>query len=159
MARRGRAFLLEDKGLKEMADRLSPQNRKKALRIAMREGGSFVQKKVQTVYREAKPTSTLYNAIVLHLYPSGEGAIVRRAYIKGGSGKLFEKNSDLYRAYILNFVEKGTGQRKTKKGYNRGGYKGIFFFRKGVNRARNTAINKIRAVLLAALEKQAKGDG
>lgn len=149
--------MLEDKGLKEMADRLSPQNRKKALRIAMREGGSFVQKKVQTVYREAKPTSTLYNAIVLHLFPSGEGAVVRRA--KGGSGKLFEKNSDLYRAYILNFVEKGTGQRKTEKEYNRGGYKGIFFFRKGVNRARNTAINKIRAVLLAALEKQAKGDG
>ena len=149
------AFLLEDEGFKELADRLSPQNRRRALQDAMHAGGVFVRKTVRDVYKAGKPNSTLYNAIVLNLFPTGEGAIVRRFYVKGGTGELLKSNSDLLRGYILNFVEKGAKNRKTRKGYNRGSIRAFRFFRRGVARSKNGAIELIRQSLLAALEKQA----
>lgn len=148
-------FDLDAEGFERMSRNLDPKNRAKVLREAMYRGGSFVRKTVRTVYKESKPQSTLGNAIMLHIFPSGEGAVVRRFYVKGGQGHKFSKKSDFYRAYILNILEKGGKDRKTRRGYNRGTAPALRFFSRGTRRAKKNAMNIIRQYLENELIKQA----
>lgn len=146
---------LDAAGFERMASNLDKKNRAKVLQEAMYRGGSFVRKTVRTVYKESKPQSTLGNAIMLHIYPSGEGAVVRRFYVKGGEGHKFNSKSDFFRAYILNILEKGGKDRKTRRNYNRGTVPALRFFAKGTSRAKEGALGIIRRYLQVELIKQA----
>jgi hypothetical protein len=115
------------------------------------------------VYKSKKPDSDLDKAILVHIYPDGEGAVVRRHYVKGGQGRNYQSNDPLYRAYILNFLEKGAKDRKTKgKGWryagqklNRGSIPALKFFSKGRGRSRNKSLKEIERILLVGLAQQA----
>jgi hypothetical protein len=154
---------IDTKGLDKLVDNLSKKNRTPVLKKAMWHGASIVQKSIRSVYKSQKPNSDLDNAITMHIYPDGEGAVVRRYYIKGGQGRNYSSDDPLYRAYILNFLEKGAKDRKTKgKGrryagleLNRGTIPALKFFSKGRSRSRSRAMKEIEKILLEALSTQA----
>lgn len=160
---------LDQRGFDKMVANLSAENRKKGVARALRAGANIVQNKIRSNYEKIKPNSDLGKAIVLYEFPSGEGAIVRRFYKKGGNRRPTsdEKASPFYRSYILNFIEQGATDRKTKgkgqkrlgtqyRGLNRGSIPAYKFFRKGYNSSRNKAFKEIERVLLQELAKQAR---
>ena len=157
---------LDQRGFDRMMEALSPENRAKVTRKALRAGANIIQNKVRSNYKRIKPDSDLDQAIVLYEFPSGEGAIVRRFFKKAmqqkGDGK-----SPFHRAYILNFIEHGAQGRRTKgkgkkrqgpnwAGLNRGSIPAYRFFRKGYNGSRNKAFKEIERILLVELAKQAR---
>lgn len=157
------AFILETKGFDKMVEALSPEKRKPVLKEAMLRGGGIVQRTIRSVYKESKPGSNLGKGILLHLYPSAEGATVRRLYVPGGAGKRYAKGSPYYRSYILNFLNAGAKDRYTKgkgryygKTLSRGSIPALKFFQKGRNKARNKAFAEIERYLLVELAKQAR---
>ena len=160
---------LDQKGFDKMVAALSPENRKKSVARALRAGAEVVQNKIRGNYAKIKPDSDLGKAIVLYEFPSGEGAIVRRFYMKGSKRPATddEKKSPFWRAYVLNFIEQGATDRKTKgkgqkrigpqyRGLNRGSIPAYKFFRKGYNSSKNKAFKEIERVLLTELAKQAR---
>ena len=160
---------LDQKGFDKMVAALSPENRKKSVARALRAGAEIVQNKIRSNYAKIKPDSDLDKAIVLYEFPSGEGMVVRRFYKKGGNRQSTsdEKASPLYRSYILNFIEQGASDRRTKgkgqkrigpqyRGLNRGSIPAYKFFRKGYNSSKNKAFKEIERVLLKELAKQAR---
>lgn len=160
-------FALDTKGFDKMVEALSPENRKKGTAKALRMGANVVQSKIRSNYKKLKPESDLDKAIVLYEFPSGEGAIVRRFYVKGGQGRNYKEGSPFARAYILNFIEHGAKDRKTKgkgqkrrgsqySGLNRGSIPATRFFRKGYNSSKNKALKEIERVLLTEIAKQAR---
>lgn len=161
--RRSAALLLDRHGFDKMVENLSPENRKEVLKEAMLAGASAVQKSIRSIYRNQKPDSNLDKAIVLYIYPSGEGAVVRRFYVKGGQGRMYNPNSPQYRSYILNFLEQGASDRKTKgkkgryagKELNRGSIPALRFFRRGRTRGKRLALKEIEKILISKLTKQA----
>lgn len=160
---------LDQRGFDKMVANLSPENRKKGVARALRAGAEIVQNKIRRNYEKIKPDSDLGKAIVLYEFPSGEGAIVRRFYMKGSKRPETEdeKKSPFYRAYVLNFIEQGATARRTKgkgkirqgtqwQGLNRGSIPAYKFFRKGYNSSRNKAFKEIERILLTELAKQAR---
>lgn len=160
---------LDQRGFDKMVANLSAENRKKGVARALRAGANIVQNKIRSNYKKLKPKSDLDEAIVLCEFPSGEGAIVRRFYKKGSKRPATEdeKRSPFYRSYILNFIEQGATDRRTKgkgqkrlgpqyRGLNRGSIPAYKFFRKGYNSSRNKAFKEIERVLLQELAKQAR---
>jgi hypothetical protein len=155
---------LDQKGFDKMVAALSPENRKKSVARALRAGAEIVRNKIRSNYAKIKPDSDLGKAIVLYEFPSGEGMVVRRFYKKGGNRRPTsdEKASPLYRSYILNFIEQGAADRRTKgrgkvrRGLNRGSIPAYKFFRKGYSGSRNKAFKEIERVLLQELAKQAR---
>ncbi len=160
---------LDQRGFDKMVANLSPENRKKGVARALRAGAAVVQNKIRRNYEKIKPDSDLGKAIVLYEFPSGEGMVVRRFYKKGGNRRPTgdEKASPLYRSYILNFIEQGASDRRTKgkgkirqgaqwQGLNRGSIPAYKFFRKGYNSSRNKAFKEIERILLSELAKQAR---
>lgn len=155
---------LDQRGFDKMVANLSPENRKKGVARALRAGAEIVQNKIRRNYEKIKPDSDLGKAIVLYEFPSGEGMVVRRFYKKGGNRRPTsdEKASPLYRSYILNFIEQGAADRRTKgkgkirQGLNRGSIPAYKFFRKGYNSSRNKAFKEIERILLTELAKQAR---
>jgi hypothetical protein len=159
--RRSAALLLDTKGFDSLVQRLDKTNRKPALKEAIVEGASIVQKNIRSIYKSAKPSSNLDQAIVMHVYPSAEGVVVRRFYIKGGMGKNYDSSSPIYRSYILNFWERGTKKRYTKgrgsryarQSIYRGALPAIKFFQKGISGSKRMAFREIERILLKNLEK------
>lgn len=158
------AFLFDTHGFDKMVEALSKENREPALSKAMFTGARMVQENIRKAYKSAKPNSNLGDAIMFHVYPSYEGAAVRRFYVKGGVGLNFGKESPLYRSYVLNFLEKGAKERLTKgklgsryprQRLNRGSIPALKFFQKGKNRGRNKILKAIEKVLTEELAKQA----
>lgn len=162
-------FSLDQRGFDKMVEALSPENRKKGVARALRAGANIAQEKIRRNYSRIKPDSDLGKAIVVYEFPSGEAAIVRRFYKKGAERPASndEKASPFYRAYILNFIEKGATDRKTKGkgririggnyvGLNRGSIPAYHFFRKGFVSSVNKALKEIERVLLVEIAKQAK---
>lgn len=160
---------LDQRGFDKMVEALSPENRKKGVARALRAGANIVQNKIRSNYERIKPDSDLGKAIVLYEFPSGEGAIVRRFYKKGSKRPESdeEKKNPFYRSYILNFIEKGATDRRTKgkgkirsganwSGLNRGSIPAYKFFRKGFTSSRNKAFKEIEKILLQELAKQAR---
>lgn len=164
MASRSSALLLDTKGLDRMINALSPEKRTPVLKEAMLRGGMAAREKIRTRYQRSKPGSDLYEAIQLHLYPSGEGAVVRRLYVKGGTGNKFSKDSPYYRSYILNFLEKGAVARKTRgkgqryagKVLNRGSIPALKFFQKGRYAGLKAAFKTMERYVLTELAKIAQ---
>lgn len=158
----------DQRGFDRMVSALSPANRKEGVVRALRAGAKVIQDKIRSNYSRIKPKSDLGDAIVLYEFPSGEGAIVRRFYKKGSRRPdSDEKKSPFYRAYILNFIEKGATDRKTKgkgrvrsgvryRGLNRGSIPAYNFFRRGYNSSRNKAFKEIERVLLQEISRQAR---
>ena len=159
---------LDQRGFDKMVTALSPENRKKGVARALRAGANIVQNKIRANYSKIKPNSDLGKAIVLYEFPSGEGAVVRRFYAKGGiKSSEDDTKSPFYRSYILNFIEKGATDRRTKgkgrirrgpsyQGLNRGSIPAYKFFRKGYNSSRNKAFKEMERILLQELAKQAR---
>lgn len=160
---------LDQRGFDKMVEALSPENRKKGVARALRAGANIVQNKIRSNYERIKPDSELGKAIVLYEFPSGEGVVVRRFYKKGSKRPASdeEKKNPLYRSYILNFIEKGATDRRTKgkgkirnganwAGLNRGSIPTYRFFRKGFTSSRNKAFKEIEKILLQELAKQAR---
>lgn len=162
--RRSAAFILDQHGFDKMVDNLSPENRKAALDKAMLTGALIVQKSVRNVYKAMKPDSELDKAILVHLFPSGEGAVVRRLYVKGGAGSKYGEDTPYYRSYVLNFINAGAKDRHTKgrKGryvgmqLNRGSIPATKFFQKGRSKAKRPALKEIERILLVELAKQSR---
>lgn len=166
---RNLGFALDSKGFDKMIEALSPENRKESTAKALRAGATIVQEKIRNNYSKLKPKSNLGRAIVLYGYPSGEGAVVRRFYKKGSKrpATADDKKSPFYRAYILNFIEQGATDRRTKGrgqkrrggnyyGLNRGSIPATKFFRKGYNSSKNKSLKEIERVLLTEIAKQAR---
>ena len=159
MARVGFAF--DKKGFDKLVENLSPESRKPVVREAIQTGAIIVRDKIRDKYRGIKPDSKLDKAIVAHIYPSGEGAVVRRFYVKGGTSRNYSSDSPMLRAYILNFIEQGATDRQLKgrgkypRGTNRGSIPAYKFFRKGMNAGKRRAIKEIERILLDKLSKQA----
>lgn len=157
------AFILDAKGFDKMVEALGKDRRKPVLKSAMMKGASLVRENIRSTYKGMKPASDLDQAIVSYIYPSGEGAVVRRFYVKGGMGKNFDKEGPIYRSYILNFLEKGAKDRQTKgrgkryagKRLNRGSVPALKFFQRGRGRSRARAFKEIERHLLVELAKQA----
>ena len=160
---------LDQRGFDKMVEALSPENRKKGVARALRAGANIVQNKIRSNYERIKPESELGKAIVLYEFPSGEGVVVRRYYKKGSKRPASdeEKKNPLYRGYILNFIEQGASDRRTKgkgkirngskwAGLNRGSIPTYKFFRKGYTSSRNKAFKEIERVLLQELAKQVR---
>lgn len=157
---------LDQRGFDRMVEALAPENRAKAARKALRAGANIIQNKVRSNYKRIKPDSDLDKAIVLYEFPSGEGAIVRRFFKKAMQQK-GDSKSPYRRAYILNYIEQGAQDRRTKgkgkirrgsnwAGLNRGSIPAYRFFRKGYNSSRNKAFKEIERILLVELAKQAR---
>lgn len=164
MSRKTFAALVDDSGFERILANLAPEKRVPVMQTAMLRGAVIVQKKVRSVWKASHPDSDLDRAILIGLYPSGEGAVARRHYVKGGEGRDMDKRDPKYRAYILNFFENGTKPRTTKgkigskyprKRLNRGAIKALKMFAKGYSR-RNAAIKEIERYLLVELAKQAR---
>ena len=162
--RKGAAFILDAKGLDRMFNSIAPQNRKRVLKEAMDMGSRLVQMNIRATYSAAKPNSDLYKGIVRYIYPSAEGAVVRRFYIKRGRGRNYDSKSPLFRSYILNFLERGATARLTRgkgaryygKQLNRGSIPALKFFQKGRNKSRQKAFREIERFVKAELTKQAQ---
>ena len=156
-------FSFDMKGFDKMLESVSRDNRKKVVSHALRAGANIIQNKIRSNYKKLKPDSNLDKAIVLYEYPSGEGAIVRRFYVKRGLGGKYSKNGPIYRSYILNYIESGAKDRYTngKGKFPRGLYRGSIpatrFFRKGYNSSKNKAAKEIERLILTAIAKQARG--
>lgn len=157
------AFILDTRGLDRMVNALNKENRLPVLKNAMAKGSNLVRENIRSAYKGMKPASDLDQAIVSYVYPSGEGAVVRRFYVKGGMGKNFDKEGPIYRSYILNFLEKGAKGRHTKgkgkryagKKLNRGSIPALKFFQRGRGRSRAKAFKEVERYLLVELAKQA----
>lgn len=160
-------FSFDMRGFDKMVEAVSRDKRKDVVAHAMRAGANIIQNKIRSNYKKLKPGSNLDKAIVLYEYPSGEGAIVRRFYVKGGLGNKYDKDGPIYRSYILNYIEKGATDRRTKgkgpkrngpkyRGLNRGSIPATGFFRKGYNSSKNKAAKEIERLILSAIAKQAR---
>ena len=164
MASKSSALLLDTKGFDKMVNALSHDKRTPVLKEAMLRGGMVAREKIRASYQRKKPDSELYKAILVHLYPSGEGAVVRRLYVKGGTGDKFPKDSPYYRSYILNFLEKGAKPRTTKgKGrryagqmLNRGSIQAMRFFSRSRGPAMKKALKEMERYILVELAKMAR---
>ena len=160
MAVKGVAF--DTKGFDKMLDNLSPESRKPMLKNVMLKGSYIIRNKIREKYKSFKPGSDLDQAIVVHLFPSHEGAVVRRYYVKGGTARNYASDNPFLRAYILNFINKGATDRKLKgkgkypRGTNRGSIPATKFFRKGYNAGKNRALKEIERTLLQEIAKQAR---
>ena len=154
-------FALDKRGFDKMISALAPENRKEGVRDAMIIGATIVRNKIRANYQKIKPQSDLYKGIHAEIYPSAEGAVVRRFYVKGGMGAQYDKHSPVYRAYILNFIEKGATDRRTKgKGkssryfghqMNRGSIPAYRFFAKGFSGSRNKAFREMERSILKTI--------
>lgn len=161
-----KAMKIDVSGFERMINNISPENRKGAMKYAMSGGAQIVQKRVRNVWKRAHQGSDLDQAILYGLYDSGEGAVIRRHYVKGGMGRNMNRRDPKYRSYILNFFENGTKPRQTKgkigsrwpqNRLNRGLVKALGMFRKGANStALNQAMKEIERRLLVELAKQAR---
>lgn len=165
---RALGIALDTKGFDKMLQSIDKEHRKPALKEAMYVGVGIARAKIRERYHDAKPNSNLGEAIVPFMYPSGEGAGVRRFYVKGGLGNRYDSQSPKYRAYILNFLEQGATDRRTKGkgrirhgrnyfGLNRGSIPALKFFRKGWNASRNKAVKEMERVLLKKIADLARG--
>ena len=165
---RALGIALDTKGFDKMIEAIDEEHRKPALKEAMYVGVGIVRSTIRAKYRAAKPQSNLDEAIVPFMYPTGEGGGVRRFYVKGGMGNQFGAQSPAYRAYILNFLEKGATDRRTKgkgrvrrgakfAGLNRGSIPALRFFRKGWSASRNKAVKEMERVLLKKIAELARG--
>ena len=160
--RKSAALILDQKGFDKIVDNLAEKNRVPALKKAIGAGSSIVLRTIRSIYKNSKPESELDRGIVRHMFPSGEGAVVRRFYIKGGMGKNYDSSSPIYRSYILNFWEKGTKDRVTKgkgmykAGARRGKLPALKFFSRARNRAKKPALREIERILLTELANQAR---
>lgn len=168
MAKKGLGIALDTKGFDKMLEAIDKKHRIPALKEALYVGVGMVQNKIRTNYKTAKPSSNLDQAIVPYMYPSGEGAGVRRWYVKGGMGARYGRTSPIYRAYILNFLEKGAINRVTKgkgrkqrganyAGRNRGSIPALRFFRRGWSSTKNKALKEMERLLLIKIAKLSKG--
>lgn len=110
--------------------KLTTKEMRKALRAAITRAASQLQRETKRELRKTMPTATQKGR-----YPDSLADAVRRSKIeetkKGeisakvhimGTGRT---GSGTYR---LRFFEKGTKQRRTAKGYNRGSIKALLFF-------------------------------
>ena len=165
---RALGIALDKKGFDKMIEAIDKEHRVPALKEAMYTGVGIVRAKIRAKYHAAKPQSNLDEAIVPFMYPSGEGGGVRRYYVKGGMGVKHDSRSPKYRAYILNFLEQGAADRKTKgkgrvrrgmewAGLNRGSIPALKFFRKGWGASRNKAVKEMERVLLKKIAELARG--
>lgn len=163
----GYAFALDMRGFDRMIAAVSKEHRVTALKKAMYSSGGVVLNKIRSNYRSLKPRSDLWNAIVPFMYPSGEGVGVRRYYIKSGDGKHYDQKSPKYRAYILNFIERGASARKTKgkgrryrgakyAGLNRGSVPAAHFFQRGWNSSRERAFKEMERIILKEIAALAR---
>jgi hypothetical protein len=170
MAKKPLGIALDTKGFDKMVEAIDKEHRKPALKKAMFAGVGIVRAKIREKYYAAKPQSNLGEAIVPFMYPSGEGGGVRRFYVKGGMGNQFGAQSPAYRAYILNFLEKGAADRKTTgqgrirwgpqfADLNRGSIPALKFFKKGWGASRNKAVKEMERVLLREIADLARGKG
>lgn len=163
MARYG-LLTLDKRGLDKMFGALSSENRKPALQRAMLAGAQVIQSGIRRNFSRIRPGSSLGAAIWVEVFPSGEGAVVRRFYVKGGMGSAFSKDGPFYRSYILNFFEKGAQNRQTKgqgvkyrgKVMNRGSIPAYNFFSKGFSSSRNKAFKEMERIALQEIAKQAR---
>lgn len=164
---KGAALAVDPEGFNRMLNNLSPENRKPALRAAMIQGGAEILGNIRRAYKRVKPNSNLDSAVVMEIYPSGEGAVVRRFYVKGGVGDGFPKDGSFFRSYILNFVDKGATDRRTKgkgKKYrgmryfnlSRGSIPASNFFSRGRRQGRSRIYKRMERTLLVALANQAR---
>ena len=164
MASKSSALLLDTKGFDKMVEALSPENRKPILKKVMLSGAGIVRQKVRDKYKSIKPNSDLDRAITMHLYPSYEGAVVRRFYVKGGTARSYKKDNPFLRAYILNFIEKGAVDRKTKgrgqryprQQLNRGSMPAYKFFQKGRTAGKRAALKEMERMMLQEITKQSR---
>lgn len=165
---RALGIALDTKGFDKMIEAIDERHRTPALKEAMYTGVGIVRAKIREKYAIAKPKSKLGEAIVPFMYPTGEGGGVRRYYVKGGMGNSFGSQSPAYRAYILNFLEKGANDRRTKgrgrirrgakfAGLNRGSIPALRFFKKGWSASRNRAVKEMERVLLKKIAELARG--
>ena len=152
----------DSKGFDKMVEALSPERRKPILKDVMLRGAYIIRNKIREKYKSIKSDSNLDQAIVVHLYPSNEGAVIRRYYVKGGTSRNYDSDDPKLRAYILNFIEQGATDRKLRgrgkypQGTNRGSIPRYRFFRKGYNAGKNRAMKEIERTLLQELAKQAR---
>lgn len=163
--RRIAGIYIDRTGFDKMLANIAPEKRKPIAKQAMLAGASVVKWSIRKAYKTAKPNSNLDKAIVTYVYPSGEGSVARRFYIKGGTAGRYPPRSHHYRSYILNFLEKGATDRETEgkigsrwpmRRLNRGSIPALYFFKKGARRARKKTRIEVERFLLREIAKQAR---
>lgn len=162
---------LDTTGADKMLANLAPDKRAKVAREAFAIGAAVVRNVIRGHYSQAKPGSDKAQAIVMHTYPKGTGAVVRRYYSRRATGTAIQD-----KAYILSILEVGAAEGgtvprntkgKSKKGgkyakrfldheMNRGILLPLRFFRRGRRVARPIASAAIARKLQKELTQLAR---
>lgn len=134
--------------IEKCLDQLKPNQWRQATRNAFRKSMSIVQNAVKAAYRQTYP-GRLWRDIHVSAFRSGKGAMVDLLYLKRRS-----KGDPLYHNFVMRFLNQGTQERQTKKGWSRGSVSGSHFFEQGVNSSMATAQATLMANLENALKKK-----
>nr|DAK61238.1 MAG TPA: hypothetical protein [Caudoviricetes sp.] len=137
---------------------LNNNERKKAIKAALRKSVLIIRKQAQTnlvnkipatktkgVGRNGESYKPLKNEINIAVYKNASGARV----------DMIDKRKKGSRAFLLRFFNQGAAGRATKKGYNRGSIEANFFFQDAVIAKKTEAEKSLEQNIIDMIQKAA----
>lgn len=143
---------------KDLLDDLGSKDTTAGVKVALRRASTVIKKQAEDNYRSKYPGSQLYRFIRVKAFKKGDGLYI------GLGGKMGQKelsrNVSKYgdpakKRFLLPMLNSGTGDRKTKKGYNRGRVTGSLFFTSAVEQKMEAAVEELRNRIFVILQKKA----
>lgn len=155
MAQDGITYELYTAQLEALMDCLDVQQLKAAWRNGLRPSAKVIEGGVLAQLRTRHPNAAKYGKeIAITIWKSGAAYTVglsrgQLSFQRSKKGKMIEYSH----LFILRWLTKGTADRKTKKGYNRGMIKGSGFFRQGVLQTIDPATQRLSSDVMKSFEK------
>lgn len=129
---------------------MDPKTFRTAVKNGLRRTANIIKKQAVSNYKAAYPGSERFRGIHMKVWRTGMGAMVDLIFLKG---------DDALRPWVLRFQNKGSVQRATKKGYNRGVMPSSNFFSDAVAEKKSQAENDLARLVDEAVVKKARKEG
>ena len=155
MTQDGITYELYTAQLEALMDCLDAQQLKSAWRNGLRPSAKVIERGVLTQLRAHHPNAAKYSKeVAIKIWKSGTAYTVglsqgQLSLQRSKEGKMIEYSH----LFILRWLTKGTVNRKTRKGYNRGAIKGSGFFYQGVLQTINPAAQRLSSDVMKSFEK------
>lgn len=141
--------------LEALMDCLDVKQLKAAWRSGLRPSAKTIERSVISQLETEHPKAAKYRKeIAIKIWRSGMAYTVglskgQLSLQRSKSGKMVEYSH----LFILRWLAKGTAERRTQKGYNRGAIVGSHFFYQGVMRSIDPAASRLSGDVMKSFEK------
>lgn len=151
---------VDSSAARQMLAQLEAKELRKITKSAFRSAANVLKSQAHRNFKAMLP-GKLYLNIAAMPFKAGDGSFVK---VPLRLGETKRENIDrkagqantAYRAYVLQFLEGGTGPRKTAKGYARGKLRAYRFMAKAEETHGKKALEKFNSIIIKRLEKMNK---